>query len=62
VGKPSGVAASGFKEARVPADKYALSMTPDGKGIFILSAFQLSAGMTDARKPIPITYKGSRLW
>ncbi|MDQ6702277.1 MAG: hypothetical protein M3Z96_03780 [Pseudomonadota bacterium] len=43
VGKPSGFAVSGFKEAGVPADKYSLSMTPDGKGIFILSAFQLSA-------------------
>jgi len=57
VGKPSGLALSGFKEPGARADKYALSMTADGKFIFLLATFEVEQGATDAGDPIPISYK-----
>jgi hypothetical protein len=39
----------------VGTDKVALKIASDGKGIFALTAFQMSAGATDAGDPIPIT-------
>jgi hypothetical protein len=54
--KPSGFATSGLTDGNVPPEKFALRMSNDKRGIFLLSADQLNVGVTDAGEPIPITY------
>jgi hypothetical protein len=54
--KPSGFAMSGLTEENLPPEKFAIRLSGDRKGIFLLSAEQLNVGVTDAGAPIPITY------
>jgi hypothetical protein len=53
---PSGFAMAGLTEGNLPPEKFAIRLSDDRKGILLLSAEQLNAGITDAGPPIPITY------
>jgi hypothetical protein len=57
--RPSGFAISGLTEGNQPAEKFAIKMSDDKKGILLLSADQLNVGITNADEPIPITYDAS---
>jgi hypothetical protein len=41
-------------------DKMSLKITGDGKGVVVLFAAAVAAGVTEASDPIPITYKTDR--
>jgi hypothetical protein len=51
----AGAAPTANARSGVGTDKVALKFTNDGKGIFLLSAFDVGQGATDAGDPIPIT-------
>ncbi len=55
----SGPVARAFAGAGDEADKFAIKIASDEKGVFILSAGAVESGSTDAGEPIPITFKSS---
>jgi hypothetical protein len=56
---PSVIATAGFTRENARPQRFAIRMSDDKKGIFLLSASQLDSGITDAGEPIPIIYADS---